>query len=95
MLHLSIFFVVICYLFVYFWESVYDFIIFPFRDMRNWIDEQNSKFVEREKEAKGKVIAAKDKVTILGSMQLILIIELSFLKMELCTGETHEAEASG
>ncbi|KAJ4972521.1 hypothetical protein NE237_005695 [Protea cynaroides] len=29
--------------------------------LRDWIDEQNSKFVEREKEAKEKVLAAKDK----------------------------------
>ncbi|KAF8407850.1 hypothetical protein HHK36_006987 [Tetracentron sinense] len=29
--------------------------------LRNWIDKQNSKFVEREKEAKEKVLAAKDK----------------------------------
>ncbi|XP_042519407.1 uncharacterized protein LOC122093188 [Macadamia integrifolia] len=29
--------------------------------LRNWIDEQNSKFVEREKEAKEKVLAAKNK----------------------------------
>ncbi|XP_042490214.1 uncharacterized protein LOC122070158 [Macadamia integrifolia] len=29
--------------------------------LRNWIDEQNSKFVEREKEAKEKVLSAKDK----------------------------------
>lgn len=32
------------------------------RDLRKWIDDQNSKFVEREKEAKEKVLAAKDKV---------------------------------
>ncbi|XP_012077943.1 uncharacterized protein LOC105638706 isoform X2 [Jatropha curcas] len=30
-------------------------------DLRSWIDDQNSKFVERGKEAKEKVLAAKDK----------------------------------
>ncbi|XP_010265236.1 PREDICTED: uncharacterized protein LOC104603026 [Nelumbo nucifera] len=30
-------------------------------EIRNWIDEQNSKFVEKEKEAREKVIAAKNK----------------------------------
>ncbi|TXG57823.1 hypothetical protein EZV62_015652 [Acer yangbiense] len=29
--------------------------------LRNWIDDQNSKFVEREKQAKEKVVAAKEK----------------------------------
>ncbi|OAY60391.1 uncharacterized protein LOC110631073 [Manihot esculenta] len=31
------------------------------KDLRKWIDDQNSKFFEREKEAKEKVLAAKDK----------------------------------
>ncbi|OVA16107.1 DDT domain [Macleaya cordata] len=30
-------------------------------DLRNWIDEEKVRFAEREKDAKGKVIAAKDK----------------------------------
>ena len=37
-----------------------------FRKLRRYIDNQNSKFVEKEKEAKERVLAAKDKV-----MQLI------------------------
>ncbi|KAJ9147373.1 hypothetical protein P3X46_029546 [Hevea brasiliensis] len=31
------------------------------KDLRSWIDDQNSKFIEREKEAREKVLAAKDK----------------------------------
>ncbi|EEF45639.1 ubiquitin-protein ligase, putative [Ricinus communis] len=31
------------------------------KDLRSWIDDRNSKFVEKEKEAKEKVLAAKDK----------------------------------
>lgn len=34
----------------------------PFRKFRDWIDDQNIKFAEKAKQAKEKVIAAKDKV---------------------------------
>ena len=36
------------------------------RKLRSWIDRQNSNFVEKVKEAKEKVLAAKDKVMQLG-----------------------------
>ena len=35
------------------------------RELRSWIDDENSKFHERQKEAKEKVVAAKDKVIVI------------------------------
>lgn len=42
---------------------IISFLFFSFfRRLRRYIDTQNSKFVEKEKAAKEKVLAAKDKV---------------------------------
>ena len=40
------------------------------RDMRNWIEEQNLKLIETEKEAKSSLNAAKEKVSI-GNLMII------------------------